>query len=65
MEIPNYDSKEGINSGFKRLKPYMLQVTLRMLICGNSGSGKTNIMYDMLMKPLVYCDQDKYQNMMN
>lgn len=45
--------------------------TFRMLICGNSGSGKTNLLYYMLMKPLIQCDeiyfyaknldQEKYQ----
>ena len=25
--------------------------------CGNSGSGKTNLLYHILMKPLVYYDQ--------
>ena len=28
-----------------------------MLICGNSGSGKTNLLYHMLMQPLLYYDQ--------
>ncbi|CAH3143092.1 unnamed protein product [Porites evermanni] len=28
-----------------------------MLICRNSGSGKTNLLYHILMKPLVYYDQ--------
>ena len=47
--------------------------TFRLLICGASGSGKTNLLYHMLMKPLVYYDQihlyaknleqDKYQDM--
>ena len=47
--------------------------TFRMLICGGSGSGKTNLLYHMLMNPLVYYDQihlyaknleqEKYQNM--
>ena len=31
--------------------------TFQMLICGNSGSGKTNLLYHMLMKPLLYHDQ--------
>ncbi|CAH3164663.1 unnamed protein product [Porites evermanni] len=45
----------------------------RMLICGNSGSGKTNLLFHILMKPLVYYDQihlygknleqEKYQHM--
>ena len=49
--------------------------TLRMLICGNSGSGKANLLYHMLIKPLLYYDeihlyaktleQEKYQNLMN
>ena len=49
--------------------------TFRMLICGNSGSGKTNLLFHMLIKPLLYDDeihlyaknleQEKYQNLMN
>ena len=49
--------------------------TFRMLICGNSGSGKTNLLYHMLIEPLLYYDeiflyaknleQEKYQNLMN
>ena len=45
-----------------------------MLICGNSGSGKTNLLYHMLMKPLIQYDaiyfyaknleQEKYQKLM-
>ena len=31
--------------------------TFRMLIRGNSGSGKTNLLYHMLMKPLLYYDR--------
>ena len=48
--------------------------TLRMLICGNSGCGKTNLLYHMLIEPLLYYDkiylyaknleQEKYQNLM-
>ena len=47
--------------------------TFRMLICGNSGSGKTNLLYHMLIKPLLYYDkiylyarnleQDKYKRL--
>ena len=47
--------------------------TFRMLLAGNSGSGKTSFLYHMLMVPLLYYDQihlyaknleqDKYQSM--
>ena len=46
----------------------------RMLICGNSGCGKTNLLYHMLIKPMLHYDkiflyaknleQEKYQNLM-
>ena len=49
--------------------------TFRMLKCGNSGSVKTNLLYHMLIAPLLYLDeihlyaknldQEKYQNLMN
>ena len=57
MEIPNYDFNEGENTNFKQLYKYMPKSNFRMLICGNSGSGKTNLLYHILMKPLVYYDQ--------
>ena len=73
MEVPNYDSNDRKNNRFKQLYPYMPKDTFRMLICGGSGSGKTNLLFHMLMKPLVYYDQlhlyaknleqDKYQNL--
>ena len=73
MEIPNYDSNDDPNKKFKQLFSYMPSDTFRMLICGNSGSGKTNLLYHMLMKPLLYYDeiylyarnleQDKYQKL--
>ena len=56
MDIPNYDNKDE-NNNFKRLYGFMSNDTFRMLICGNSGSGKTNLLYHMLMKPLLYYDQ--------
>ena len=74
MEIPNYDS-DTKNKKFKQLYPYMPNDTFRMLICGNSGSGKTNLLYHMLIKLLLHYDecylyaknlaQEKYQNLMN
>ena len=42
---------------YKQLYPYMPSDTFRMLICGNSGSGKTNLLYHMLIKPLLYYDE--------
>ena len=72
MEIPNCDRHDK-NTNFKRLYGYMPSDTFRMLICGNSGSGKTNLLYHMLMKPLLYYDrihlyaknleQQKYKDM--
>ena len=53
MEIPNYDTKNK-NKKFKQLYPFMPNDTFRMLICGNSGSGKTNL---LLMEPLFYYDK--------
>ena len=40
MDIPNYDSGEKSNNDFKRLYSYMPENTFRMLLAGNSGSGK-------------------------
>ena len=74
MEIPNYDV-DIKNKKFKQHYSFMLNDTFRMLICGNSGSGKTNLLYHMLIEPLLYYDeihlyaknheQEKYQNLMN
>ena len=71
MEIPNYDSSgEAAGKKFKQLHPFMSSDTFRMLI---SGSGKTNLLYHMLMKPLLFYDeiylyarnleQDKYKRL--
>ena len=74
MEIPNYDTKTK-NKKFKQLYSFMPNDTFRMLICGNSGSGKTNLLFHMLIEPLFYYDkiylyaknleQEKYHNLMN
>ena len=73
MEIPNYDSNFDKTKNYKQLYQYMPSDIFRMLICGGSGSGKSNLLYHMLMKPLVFYDQvhlyaknleqEKYQNM--
>ena len=58
MEIPNYDStSEDANKKFKKLYPFMPSDTFRMLICGNSGCGKTNLLFHMLIEPLLYYDE--------
>ena len=54
MEIPNYDSnsdKTNRKNIYKRLYQYMPDDTFRLLICGGSGSGKTNqsVGYDALV----------------
>ena len=57
MDIPNCDFNEDENTNFKQLYKYTPKSNFRMLICGNLGSGKTNLLYHILMKPLVYYDQ--------
>ena len=57
MEIPNYDFSEDENTNFKQLYNSMVKSNFRMLIYGNSGPGKTNLLYHILMKSLVYYDQ--------
>ena len=70
MEIPNYDFNEDQNTKFKKLYSYMPDKPFRMLICGNSGSGKSNLLYHMLMKQVhqvhLYgknLEQEKYKHM--
>ena len=69
MEIPNYDV-DIKNKKFKQRYSFMPNDTFRMLICGNSGSGKTNLLLHMLLSLLCYddiflyaknLDQEKYQ----
>ena len=43
MDIPNYDSGDKLDNGFTQLHNFMPKNTFRMLIAGNSGSGKTNL----------------------
>ena len=57
MEIPNYDNNRDKTNSYKQMYQYMPNDTFRMLICGGSGSGKTNLLYHMLTTPLVYYDQ--------
>ena len=74
MEIPNYDTNTK-NKKFKQYHSFMPNDTFRMLICGRSGCGKTNLLFHMLIEPLFYYDkiylyaknleQEKYQNLLN
>lgn len=71
MKIPNYDALiSSKSSDFKQIHPFMPSDTFRMLICGPSNSGKTNILLHMLYELLAYdkiylcaknLHQDKYQ----
>ena len=77
MNIPNYDALSKNKKNFKQVKDceFMPDDTFRMLICGSSGCGKTNLLFHILIKPLIYYDeihlyaknleQEKYQNLMN
>ena len=70
MEIPNYDV-DNKNKKFKQLYSFMPNQIFRLLIAGSSGIGKTNLLYHLIIAPLLYYDeihlfaknleQDKYQ----
>ena len=69
MKIPNYDPAFS-ESSYKQGHPCMPADVFRMLICGPSNSGKTNILLHMLYKLLVFdktylfsknLHQNKYQ----
>ena len=71
MKIPNYDPGSS-KSNYKQGHPFMPDV-FRMLICGPSNSGKTNILLYMLHKLLKYdkiylfsknLHQNKYQSLL-
>ena len=57
METPNYDSDNDGENKYKQLYSYIPSDTFGMLICGNSGSCKTNLLYHMFMKPLLHYDK--------
>ena len=55
MDIPNYDNKtKSTKEKFYQLEDYMPDQYFRMLICGATGTGKTNTLIHMLLKPLIY-----------
>ena len=69
MKIPNYDPGSS-ESDYKQGHPCMPTDVFRMLICGPSNSGKTNILLHMLYELLEYdkiyffsknLHQNKYQ----
>lgn len=71
MKIPNYDSNTKNESNQFNLHPFFGDKPIRMLLCGSSGSGKTNILMHIILSPLIYydhiiiysktIDQDKYK----
>ena len=72
MKIPNYDPG-FFKSDYKQGHPCMPADVFRMLICGPSNSGKTNILLHMLYELLEFDEiylfsknlhQNKYQNLL-
>ena len=55
MKIPNYDNNK--NEAKKRSLNNFLNEEFRMLICGQSNCGKTNLLMHILRKPLVFYDK--------
>ena len=53
MKIPNYDPGFS-KSNYKQGHPCMPADVFRMLICGPSNSGKTNILLHMLYELLEF-----------
>ena len=72
MKIPNYDPG-FLKSDYKQGHPCMPADVFRMLICGPSNSGKTNILLHMLYELLEFdkiylfsknLHQNKYQSLL-
>ena len=59
LSLINYDGFEDSdrNNGFVQRYIYMPEKLFRMLICGPSGWGKTNLLLDILLKPLIQYDK--------
>ena len=73
LSLTNYDgfSECSSDNGLKQRYIYMPDKPFRMLICGPSGAGKTNLLTNILLKPLIqydtiylyakFLEQPKYQ----
>ena len=64
VSLTNYDSFSeagygdcSSDNGFKQRYIYMPDKPFRMLICGPSGAGKTNLLTNILLKPLIQYDK--------
>ena len=55
MKILNYDV-ENKQFDYKQKVPFMPNRCFRMLVCGPSGSGTTNLLSDMIYR-LLYFDK--------
>ena len=73
MKVPNYDSTDDNVENNKQLYDFMPDRPFRMLICGESGSGKSNLLTHLIYKLLYYdkiylhsknLQQQKYQDLM-
>ena len=54
MKILNYDVEDDISSNYRQLYKFMPDRCFRMLICGPSGSGKSDLLLDLIYRLLYY-----------
>ena len=59
VSLTNYDGfgDSGSDNGFRQRNDYMPDKSFRMLICGPSGAGKTNLLANILLRPLIQYDK--------
>eukprot|EP01059_Diplonema_ambulator_P030380 TRINITY_DN5182_c0_g1_i4.p1 TRINITY_DN5182_c0_g1~~TRINITY_DN5182_c0_g1_i4.p1 ORF type:complete len:169 (+),score=1.27 TRINITY_DN5182_c0_g1_i4:83-589(+) len=76
MAIVNYDNVVSNKSKHRNHSLLMPQWPFRLCVVGGSGSGKTNLVMNMLLEPKMLCydrlyvvspslDQDKYQHLIS